>query len=63
MIIINKNRLSFWIYLDFIVQCGDHELFSHIMQLIHLHNTLGFNLGFLMNCGDCELFCHTIHFH
>ena len=56
MIIINKNRLSFWIYLGFIVHCGDCELFSNTMQLIHLHHTFGLNLCFLMNCGDCQLF-------
>ena len=54
------NRLSLWVYLGFIVHCGNHELFSHTMQLTH--HTFNVNLVFLMNCGNCELFSHTIHF-
>ena len=61
MTIVNENRFSSWLYLDFIVHCGDHELFPHTMQLTH--HRFGLNLGFLMNCGDRELFSRTIHFH
>ena len=61
IIIINKKGLSLWVYLGFIVHCGDCEFFSRTMQLTH--NTFNLNLGFLMNCGDCELFSRTIHFH
>ena len=61
MIILNKNRFSFWIYLDFIGDCGDLELFSGTMQLTR--HSFGLNFGFVMNCGDCDLFSHTIHYH
>ena len=61
LLIIIINRLSLWVYLGFIVHCGNRELFSCTMQLTH--HTFKVNLGFLMNCGDRELFSHTIHFH
>ena len=61
LLIIIINRLSLWVYLGFIVHCGDRELFSRTMQLTH--HTFKVNLGFLMNCGDRELFSRTIHFH
>ena len=61
LLIIIIYRLSLWVYLGFIVHCGDRELFSRTMQLTH--DTFKLNLGFLMNCGYCELFSRTIDFH
>ena len=58
LLIIIINRLSLWVYLGFIVHCGDRELFSRTMQLTH--HTFKCNLGFLMNCGDRELFSCTM---
>ena len=58
LLIIITNRLSLWVYLGFIVHCGDRELFSCTMELSH--DTFKRNLGFLMNCGDRELFSCTM---
>ena len=58
LLIIIINRLSLWVYLGFIVHCGDREFFPRTMRLSH--HTFKVNLSFLMNCGDRELFSCTM---
>ena len=48
-----------WVYLGFIVHCGDRLIFPHNAT----NHKFKVKLGFLMNCGDRELFSRKIHFH
>ena len=56
---------TFKLNLGFLMNCGDHQLFSHT---IRFHQPTSYNyrlplwvyLGFIVHCDDCELFSCTM---